>query len=147
MKQATSEECCSAFMSWASRYGLPATAISDNGNTFVANLYRDIMKTFGVEVRFTPAYHAATNGAVERRHQTIKNSLKATLVDMGNTHGNKWAKALPWVLMAKRAQVQPINKMSMRTGGYLLLRGIRHVVLLKGISSQLARRLSQSHRK
>ena len=65
------------------------------------------MKTFGVEVKFTPAYHAATNGAVERRHQTIKNSLKAALVDMGDTHGSKWARALPWVLMAKRAQIQP----------------------------------------
>ena len=86
---------------------VPAVAVSDNGNTFVANLYRDIMKTFGVEVKFTPAYHAATNGAVERRHQTIKNSLKASLVDMGDKHGSKWAKALPWVLMAKRAQVQP----------------------------------------
>ena len=107
MRQATSEECCSAFMSWASRYGVPSVAISDNGNTFVANLYKDIMRTFGVKVNFTPAYHAATNGAVERRHQTIKNSLKAALVDMGHTHGKNWVKALPWVLMAKRAQVQP----------------------------------------
>ena len=65
------------------------------------------MKTFGIEVRFTPAYHAATNGAVERRHQTIKNSLKAALVDMGNTHQDKWMRALPWVLLGKRIQVQP----------------------------------------
>ena len=26
---------------------------------------------------------------------------------MGHTHGKNWARALPWVLMAKRAQVQP----------------------------------------
>ena len=53
LRQATSEECCRAFISWISRYGCPQTAISDNGNTFVANLYQDLMKNFGVEVRFT----------------------------------------------------------------------------------------------
>ena len=107
LKQATSEECCRAFMEWASRYGLPHVAISDNGNSFVANLYQDIMKTFNIKVNFTPAYHAATNGAIEKRHQTIKNSLKASLVDMGNIHGDKWISALPWVLLGKRIQVQP----------------------------------------
>ena len=65
------------------------------------------MKSFNIKVQFTPAYHAATNGAVERRHQTIKNSLKAALVDMGNTHQDQWMRALPWVLLGKRIQVQP----------------------------------------
>ena len=65
------------------------------------------MNTFNVKITFTPAYHAATNGAIEKRHQTIKNSLKACLVDMGNNHGDKWMQALPWVLMGKRIQVQP----------------------------------------
>ena len=107
MRQATSEECCRAFLEWTSRFGVPHVAISDNGNSFVANLYKDIMKTFNVEVKFTPAYHAATNGAIEKRHQTIKNSLKAALVDMGNVHQDKWISALPWVLLGKRVQVQP----------------------------------------
>ena len=107
MRQATSEECSKAFLQWASRYGVPHLAVSDNGNSFISNLYKDIMKTFNVEVHFTPAYHAATNGAIEKRHQTIKNSLKASLVDMGNEHGEKWMSALPWVLLGKRIAVQP----------------------------------------
>ena len=65
------------------------------------------MKTFGVQVKFTPAYHPAANGAIERRHRTIKNALKASLIDMGNKHGDKWVKALPWVLLGKRIAVQP----------------------------------------
>ena len=107
MSHASSSECCKAFMEWASRYGLPSLALSDNGNTFIANLYKDIMDTFNVKVSFVPAYHPATNGAVERRHQTIKNALKASLIDMGNTHGDKWMRALPWVMLGKRIQVQP----------------------------------------
>ena len=107
MKSATSEECCRAFLEWTSRYGVPHAAVSDNGNSFVANLYKDIMKTFNVQVKFTPAYHAATNGAIEKRHQTIKNSLKASLIDMGNEHGDRWMDAPPWVMLGKRIAVQP----------------------------------------
>ena len=107
MASASSLECVKAFMKHISRFGVPRLAISDNGNSFVANLYQDIMKTFNIEVKFTPAYHEATNGAIERRHQTIKNALKASLVDMGNNHGDKWMRALPWVLLGKRIAYQP----------------------------------------
>ena len=94
MKAATSAECCAAFMQWVSRYGAPHVAVSDNGNSFVSNLYKDIMRTFSIEVKFTPAYHAASNGAIERRHLTIKNALKAALIDMGNEHQDKWMSAV-----------------------------------------------------
>merc|ERR1711978_598995 len=107
MSTASASEVSKAFLQWLARYGAPRTAISDNGNCFISNLYKDVMKSFNVEVRFTPAYHAATNGAIERRHQTIKNSLKAALVDMGDKHGNQWMRALPWVLLGKRIAVQP----------------------------------------
>merc|ERR1712102_87732 len=107
MASASSVECCKAFMNWVERFGVPKLAISDNGNSFISNLYKDIMKTFNIQVNFTPAYHAATNGALERRHQTIKNSLKASLIDMGNHHGDKWTSALPWVMLGNRAALQP----------------------------------------
>ena len=107
MKAATSLECCKGFMDWISRFGLPSLVLSDNGNTFISNLWKDVMSTFNIPVRFTPAYHAATNGAIERRHQTIKNALKASLIDMGNSHGDKWSTALPWVLLGKRSAFQP----------------------------------------
>ena len=106
-------------MKHIARFGVPRLAISDNGNTFIANLYQDIMKTFGIEVKFTPAYHPASNGAIERRHQTIKNALKASLVDMGSHHGDKWMRALPWVLLGKRIAFQP----DLDTSAALLLYG------------------------
>ena len=104
-------------------------ACSDNGNAFISNLFQDILKNFGVEVRFTPAYHAATNGAIERKHQDIKNSLKAVLVQMGNEHRDQWYKALPWVLLSQRVRFQPnldassaqmVLQMSPRIPGQLL---------------------------
>ena len=107
LQQGSASEVASAFLQWISRFGVCDRAISDNGNAFIARLFQDIMKNFNIEVTFTPAYHAATNGAIERQHQTIKNSLKAALVDMGNEHKDQWTRALPWVLLGKRVQYQP----------------------------------------
>ena len=125
----SSEEVCRGFMEWVSRYGLPCVAMSDNGNALVANLFQDVLKSFGVEVRFSPAYHAATNGAIERKHQDIKNGLKASLVAMGDTHREHWFQALPWVMLGKRVSFQPnldasaaqmVLNMSPRIPGQLL---------------------------
>ena len=107
MRSASASECCEAFIQWLARYGCPSTVVSDNGNSFVSRLWDDIVKTFGIQVRYTPAYHAATNGAVERAHQTFKNGLKASLVAMGDEHREHWMSALPWVLLGKRVQYQP----------------------------------------
>ena len=107
LQQASAAEVATAFLQWISRFGICDRAVSDNGNAFVSRLFQDVMKNFGVEVTFTPAYHAATNGAIERQHQTMKNALKAALVDMGNDHRDQWTKALPWVLLGKRVQYQP----------------------------------------
>ena len=86
LRRDTAEEVSDAFLQYVSRFGLPSVACSDNGNAFISNLFQDILKNFGVQVKFTPAYHAATNGAIERKHQDLKNALKAVLVQMGNDH-------------------------------------------------------------
>ena len=127
--QASSEEVCRGFMEWVSRYGLPCVAVSDQGNALVANLFQGVLDHFGVKVRFSPVYHAATNGAVERKHQDIKNSLKAALVEMGNKERDQWFRALPWVMLGRRVSLQPnldasaaqmVLNMSPRIPGQLL---------------------------
>ena len=129
LRRDTAEEVSDAFLQYISRFGLPSVACSDNGNAFISNLFQDILKNFGVEVRFTPAYHAATNGAIERKHQDLKNALKAVLVQMGNDHRDQWFRALPWVLLGQRVRFQPnldassaqlVLQMSPRIPGQLL---------------------------
>ena len=107
LRQDTASEVAEAFLQWVSRFGLCDRAVSDNGNCFVSRLFEELMKTFNIEVTFTPAYHAATNGAIERQHQTMKNALKASLIDLGDKHKEQWTRALPWVLLGKRVQYQP----------------------------------------
>ena len=129
LRRDSSEEVSKAFLQFISRFGLPCLAVSDNGNCFISNLFQDILKSFGIKVNFTPAYHAATNGAIERKHQDIKNALKAALVEMGDKHREKWMSALPWVMLGQRVKYQPnldasaaqmVLQMSPRIPGQLL---------------------------
>ena len=76
MVEATAEACCHAFLhGWVQRYGLPQTAIADNGNSFIAKLWTDLQKTLNIQVTFVPYYHQATNKAVE----SWQNAKPATL--------------------------------------------------------------------
>jgi len=62
------------------RYGLPQQLVSDNGPQFVAEEFSLFLKLNGVKhIRCAP-YHPASNGAVERMVQTMKQSLKAGLI-------------------------------------------------------------------
>ena len=90
-------------------------ATSDNGNTFVSNLWKDLHSSLGIEVVFTPPYHPSSLGGVERKHRDLKTAIKASLhqlvredlVDMAKEAGEQWMARLPWVLLGRRTAYQP----------------------------------------
>ena len=128
MPAATSLNCCNAFIrGWLSRYGSCQTLTTDNGNTFQANLWKDLARVLGIEVNYVPRYHQATNGAIERQHRTLKESLKASLVQMGDIHRERWMEQLPFTLLGRRAAFQPDLQSSaadMTLGGDVVLPGL-----------------------
>ena len=107
MQEATSQTCCQAFIwGWSQRFGLPQVMTSDNGNTFIAKLWKDLLQALGIDQKLTPPYHSSSLGGVERKHADIKASLKAALVDMADNHGSEWMNHLPWVLLGRRTAYQ-----------------------------------------
>ena len=108
MEEASALSSCRAFLEgWVQRFGLPQTATSDNGNTFVAELWKNMHQQLGIDVAFTPPYHASSLGGVERKHRDLKLGLKTKLHDMADEHGSEWMSRLPWVLLASRTAFQP----------------------------------------
>ena len=108
LPEATAANCCEAFVSqWVSRFGLPRTATTDNGNTFISHLWSQMHDQLGTVVTYTPVYSPASLGSLERQHKDIKASLRAVLNHMGDTHGSSWLSALPWVLLGRRCAHQP----------------------------------------
>ena len=91
MPEATAHNCSEAFQrGWIAKFGLPTVATSDNGNTFISNLWCDIKQALGIHVDFTPPYHSSSLGGVERQHKDIKLGLKTTLLEMGDEYASTW---------------------------------------------------------
>ncbi|XP_054259626.1 uncharacterized protein K02A2.6-like [Macrosteles quadrilineatus] len=61
------------------RYGLPHSAVTDNGPTWTSHEFASFLKLNGVNHCLTAPFHPATNGAVERAVQTVKKSVKIAL--------------------------------------------------------------------
>ena len=61
------EICC--------RYGFPRKVICDNGTQFTSFLFEDVCKSFNIDIKFVPAYHAQANPA-ERVNRNIKFYLR-----------------------------------------------------------------------
>ena len=108
MPEATAQNCANAMIRhWIPTFGLPRSAISDNGNTFVSNLWKDIHKKLGIIVSYTPTFHPASLGHLERQHREIKKGLKASLLRMGDEHQDRWMEALPWCMLSRHTVYQP----------------------------------------
>ena len=107
LESADADSCTRAFLHhWVQYFSLPATASSDNGNTFLNQIWKGLQEYLGVKVEFTPRYRPQANAGVERQHQSLKNSLKATLLELGDKHREKWVDVLPWVLLGRRSAFQ-----------------------------------------
>ena len=105
---ATSKNVCNGFIrGWLSRYGCRQRIFCDNGNTYQAGLWLDLNRVLGTEVTFVPPFHQQTNGAIERQHKTLKESIKASLVEMADTHREKCMQQLPYTLLGRRVSLQP----------------------------------------
>ena len=99
-----SAECCSkAFLlHYVALYGLPSACTSDQGSNFVSKLFTEMQRHLGIDIKHTPIYWPQGNGLIERSHQSLKNSIKAQLVEMGEMHQQNWMKYLPWALLGRR---------------------------------------------
>jgi transposase InsO family protein len=82
---------------WVARYGVPSVVTSDRGVQFTSAFWAATMARFGVKHKLTTAFHPQANGAMERFHRRLKNSLRARLANSGRPQH------LPWVMLGLRA--------------------------------------------
>jgi transposase InsO family protein len=85
--------------SWIAHFSVTEKIMSDRGRQFCSSLWEALTHHLGVKMRFTTPYHPQSNGAVERFHHCLKNSLQAQLASAD------WPEHLPWVLLG--LQVAP----------------------------------------
>ena len=83
-------------------YGLPQQILTDRGQNFESELFKEICVHLSIDKIRTTAYKPSTNGNIERFHGTL-NSLLAKWVA---TNHRNWDDHLPAVAFAYRTSVQ-----------------------------------------
>ncbi|GJZ42009.1 putative reverse transcriptase domain-containing protein [Tanacetum coccineum] len=76
-----------------SRHGVPISIISDHDSHFTSRFWQSMQNALGTQLDMSTAYHPETNGQSERTIQTLKDMLRACVIDFGKG----WERHLPLV--------------------------------------------------
>nr|GEU59786.1 putative reverse transcriptase domain-containing protein [Tanacetum cinerariifolium] len=75
------------------RHGVSVSMISDLDGRFASHLWQALQKELGTKLNMSTAYHPQTDGQSERTIQTLKDMLRACVMDFGGS----WDTYLPLV--------------------------------------------------
>ncbi|GKC22662.1 putative reverse transcriptase domain-containing protein [Tanacetum coccineum] len=75
------------------RHGIPVSIICDRDSRFASNFWRSLQNALGTNLDMSTAYHPQTDGQSERTIQTLKDMLRACVIDFGKG----WVNHLPLV--------------------------------------------------
>nr|GFA74319.1 reverse transcriptase domain-containing protein [Tanacetum cinerariifolium] len=76
-----------------SRHGVPISIILDRDSHFTSRFWQSLQHALGTQLDMSTAYHLKTDGQSERTIQTLKDMLRACVIDFGKG----WEKHLPLV--------------------------------------------------
>ncbi|GJY29362.1 putative reverse transcriptase domain-containing protein [Tanacetum coccineum] len=62
-------------------HGIPVSIIYDRDGRFASNFWRSLQKALGMNLDMSTAYHPQTDGQSERAIQTLKDMLRACVID------------------------------------------------------------------
>nr|GFA98637.1 putative reverse transcriptase domain-containing protein [Tanacetum cinerariifolium] len=66
------------------KHGIPISIICDRGPRFSSNFWKSLQKALGTSLDMSTTYHPETDGQSERTIQTLKDMLRACVIDFGN---------------------------------------------------------------
>ena len=102
LRTITTKAVVRALSQFMSIFGIPRVCQSDNGSNFTSHMFAQVLQQLKIKHNKATAYHAQSQGALERFHQTLKSMLRAYCVQMGDD----WEDGLPWLLLAAREVTQ-----------------------------------------
>nr|GEV04473.1 reverse transcriptase domain-containing protein [Tanacetum cinerariifolium] len=76
-----------------SRYRVLISIISDHNNHFTSRFWQSMQSALGTQLDMSTAYHPETDGQSERTIQTLKDKLRACVIDFGKG----WERHLPLI--------------------------------------------------
>ncbi|GJX51867.1 putative reverse transcriptase domain-containing protein [Tanacetum coccineum] len=76
-----------------SRHGVPISIILDRDSHFTSRFWQSLQNAFGTQLDMSTTYHPETDGQSKRTIQTLKDMLRACVIDFGKG----WERHLPLV--------------------------------------------------
>ena len=102
LRSITTKAVVKALSQFISVFGIPKVIQSDRGSNFCSHMFAQVLKMLGVNHNQSTPYHAQSQGALERFHQTLKSLLRAYCTELNRD----WEDGLPWLMLAAREAVQ-----------------------------------------
>ncbi|GJU03988.1 putative reverse transcriptase domain-containing protein, partial [Tanacetum coccineum] len=87
-----------------SRHGVPISIILDHDSHFTSKFWQSMQNALGTQLDISMAYHPKTDGQSERTFQTLKDMLRACVIDFRKG----WEKHLP-LITCLRAKVRDVQ--------------------------------------
>ena len=84
-------------------FGTPRRLLSDCSREFVGDVWGKLMRSLGVQRVLTSPYHHKGNAVNERSHWTMKNMLRARLLE--GTSSRAWVEKVPGLMLTLNAMV------------------------------------------
>ncbi len=110
LRSITARSIVKALSQFVSIFGIPKVIQSDQSSNFSSHLIAQVLKQLKVKHNMSSAYHAQSQGALERFHQvpTLKSLMRSYCVELNQD----WEEGLPWLLLAAREVVQDSTGLS-----------------------------------
>lgn len=102
LRSITTKTVLKALTQFIALFGIPKVIQTDQGSNFTSKMFAQILKQLHVKHQKASAYHAQSQGALERFHQTLKSLLRSYCTHMKGD----WEDGLPWLLMSAREASQ-----------------------------------------
>ena len=102
LRNISTKSVVKALTQFISVFGIPKIIQSDQGSNFTSGMFAEILQQLHIKHNKALAYHAQSQGALERFHQTLKSLLRSYCTELGCD----WEEGLPWLLLAAREVVQ-----------------------------------------
>lgn len=84
MSKSNARNVITALLNFFSIFGLPTEIVTDNGPPFGSFEFKSFCHDNCIQLTHSPPYHPQSNGIAERAVQTVKRSLKKTLLEKNN---------------------------------------------------------------
>lgn len=102
LRNITAKSVVRALTQFIAIFGIPKVIQSDQGSNFSSHLFAQVLRQLNVKHNQASAYHAQSQGALERFHQTLKSLLRSYCTELCGD----WEEGLPWLLLAAREVCQ-----------------------------------------